>query len=507
MNALIKEISYYTKQIRKQKLFFLITFLLISPIVFYGFFSSIQIPSKTSYIEKDWMKFNQPDWIIKQTIATYVFSITVISTLLFWKYRLSIAMLGVAILLVTNLVSLNLMITYMNIPVILFLMTMMFIMHYIDSLGFFKSLLHRVLALTNFDPKLLFIAIMVMSAVMAALVDEVTSIIFISILIFNIAKKFKLNPIPFLFAAIMATNIGSSATVIGNPVGVYTAFFAGLTFKDFLIWTTPAAILSLTVIILLMLRFEKRFLCQIKTIVSNSVLSKRLKKKFLSSKIPKKGAILFLITILFIVTHHEIEEILGLTTNTLLVALPLLVAFLILLTEGEKAGVMFEKCINWSTLIFFMFLFAKAATLEYTGATTKVSVFLIDKLIPSEPTILSVFIVFIILTVTVALLSAALDNVVAVAVFLPIAREIVSLALPQSQIFWWAVVIGSVYGGNLTHVGSTANIVALCLLEKEYKKTITLDQWIKKGLIITILTLLVAMGYIMTVAFLSNLSH
>jgi len=84
-----------------------------------------------------------------------------------------------------------------------------------------------------------------------AMVDEVTSIIFITAIVFEYYRRFKLDPVPFVISTVLATNIGSSATMLGNPIGILIGLRAGLTFKDFLLYATPVVALSLVVIIAL----------------------------------------------------------------------------------------------------------------------------------------------------------------------------------------------------------------------------------------------------------------
>ena len=97
-----------------------ILFAILAPILFYAIFSSINIPYTTRTIELDWVKYNQQSWILKQVISTYVFSLAILATLFFWRFRLAFAMLGLVLLLAFNLVTVELVVEYMNIPVILY---------------------------------------------------------------------------------------------------------------------------------------------------------------------------------------------------------------------------------------------------------------------------------------------------------------------------------------------------------------------------------------------------
>jgi Na+/H+ antiporter NhaD/arsenite permease-like protein len=485
--------------LKNQILFWYLMFIIFSPIIYYAIFSSLTIPETPRNIQLDLIKFNEPDWVFKQVVSIYVFSLSILATLLFWKFRLTFAMLGFVILLISNLVEIELVVNYMNVPVILFLIGMMVIIHYLEKLGFFDEILNRALKFTKYEPRFMMITIILISSLMAALVDEVTSILFIATLIFSICKKFNLDPVPFLISAIMGTNIGSSATVVGNPVGVYTAIYSGLSFIDFLKWSTPAAIISTLIIALVLMKINKKYLDNARTQIGEQPII--LDEKNAKVAAIKEGAIIFTCTFLLLVSHSLIESFLNLSKNTVLIAAPLAITALILLKEKERAREIFVKSVDWWTLVFFMFLFSMAATFESTGITAKLSSFLITLLgIGSEVTIINTIITFVVLTFTIGLMSAAVDNIVAVAALLPIAAEIILYNLPNGHILWWSAIIGGCYFGNLTPIGSTANIVALSLLEKEYGKLITFNSWIKIGILVTLLSTIIAAVYIISLA-------
>ncbi|MEM3404310.1 MAG: SLC13 family permease [Nitrososphaeria archaeon] len=480
----------------KKMLLYLI-FLIISPFIFYTIFSNILIPETPSYIYKGWTKYNEPEFIFKQTISIAIFGMVIFATLLFWKYRVPVAMAGTALLLLGGFVDISTLVEYMNIPVILFLLCMMVVVSYIRSLGFFDYFLERTMLATKFEPKLLLVFFVLMSAFMAAAVDEVSSILFMSVLIFDLAKRFDINPIPYLICAIFATNIGSSATVLGNPVGIYVAFYADLTFGDFLMWSTPAAVLSALIIIPILFKNFNIFLNEFRA---------KIVAKEITSGVPtltgesKKGGILFLIMITLLALHSTLEVLLELPTNSLLIAIPLCLASYVLLSLKDEAASFFEKNVEWWTIVYFMFLFSISSTVEFTGVSAKLSILLIDlykflaEILPSP---FQIIVIFILAVIIIGTLSSLVDNIVSVAVFLPIISEVVALNVPFGGILWWSTLIGGCYFGNATPIGSTANIVMLGLLDKRYNKSISFRSWISLGLKISLLTSLIASSYVL----------
>src|SRR5690606_21532146 len=142
-------------------------------------------------------------------------------------------------------------IEFASLDVILFLVGMMIVIGYLEEKDFFTRALNRVLPTISRGAVTLMVALMGLSFLSAALVDEVTSILFMAAITMRIARHYGLSPVPYLIMVVFATNIGSSATVVGNPIGVLIALRAGLTFPDFLRWATPISIIALVVTIVL----------------------------------------------------------------------------------------------------------------------------------------------------------------------------------------------------------------------------------------------------------------
>ena len=140
-----------------------------------------------------------------------------------------------------------------------------------------------------------------------------------------------------------------------------------------------------------------------------------------------------------------------------------------------------EEDIEWQTLLFFIFLFAQAGTIKFTG----VSDILAERLasaIGNNTAFLSTIIVWV-----SSIVSSIVDNVVVVASFIPIIQSFETMGMAVQKL-WWALLFGACFGGNITIIGSTANIVAVGLLESEKNIKITFFNWIWVGLVIGIAT-------------------
>ena len=194
----------------------------------------------------------------------------------------------------------------------------------------------------------------------------------------------------------------------------------------------------------------------------------------------KKGLVILGLAITLIALHHFLEQKLGVHKNTLLIVAPLAISGVLMIWKNERARHYVESEVEWWTLLFFMMLFAVAGSLEKTGVTQEVAQNFVSHF-GNNPIVLTPVILFI-----TAAGSAFVDNIVFVAAFIPIIKEI------GEPILWWALLFGGCFGGNITLIGSTANIVALGMIEKRYHKHITFFEWFRFGILIGVITCIIA---------------
>ncbi len=415
-----------------------------------------------------------------QTIASTIFIALVIGTLMFWKFRVALAFVGIVLLLLTRTIDLTHTIEFMSIDVILFLVGMMVMVGILRRSGFFRWLLAKAIKLSGFHPTRLFIMILVMSAVMAALVDEVTSILFISALVLDLCDYYKAKPVNYIISVVLATNIGSSWTVLGNPIGIMIALRSGLTFENFLTIALPIGAISLIFLIVILLLWQRKDLIQLREQTKATPVEKQIAflnewAKITDRKMFNGTAIVFISVILLLALHYRMELALGLEHNTLLVAISIAGAGVVMLWKRSLAQDLIMKDVDWWTLIFFMFLFAKAGCLKYVGVTDRISDALM--VIGGGSTLVLTPIMLWLSGIT----SSVLDNVLVVATFAPILQNL-STQL-NTSVLWWALLFGGCYGGNITMVGSTANIVSLGVLERRSGYHMTFMKWIWIGLL------------------------
>jgi Na+/H+ antiporter NhaD/arsenite permease-like protein len=419
----------------------------------------------------------------QQVISASIFIMIVSATLLFWKFRLAIAFIGIGILMGTKTLDLPTFIKECKIDVILFLVGMMVTVGVLRELGLFTWIIQSVIKTPRMSGRMFIIIVMFLSAIMSCIVDEVTSIIFMATLIFQVCDTVKISPIPFLIISVMATNIGSSGTMLGNPIGIVIGqnVTPPLSFGDFIVWSFPVMLITLAISMVVLLWWYRREI----NLLSERLSTRRQMGLGLGPlvNVPyKRGLAILGGMICFIGLHHNIEIKLGLAPNTVLIIAPVVIAGILMVLRPDRARHYIEADVEWWTLLFFMMLFAVAGSLEHTHVTEEIADHF-QNVFGHRPSLLMPIIIAI-----SAAGSAVVDNVVLVAAFVPVVDK-----LGQTPLIW-ALLHGACLGGNITMIGSTANIVALGIAEKRYRTSIKFFEWLKVGLVTGIISCLVSWG-------------
>jgi len=212
-----------------------------------------------------------------QALSLSILCVSILGTLFFWEFRLSFAFLGTSILLFTRTIDLDNVIRFSSLDVILFLVGMMILVGLLKDSGFFAWIVSLILRIKNLTSTRFLIFISLISGLLACAVDEVTSIIFVVAAVFEVCDYFEIEPTPFLIISILATNIGSSGTALGNPIGILIAKKSGLTFEDFIIKAFPIMLLTLAILIIIVKLWYRKplkaFDRKIKELGYNDILS------------------------------------------------------------------------------------------------------------------------------------------------------------------------------------------------------------------------------------------
>lgn len=423
-------------------------------------------------------------------VATFFAVICV--TLFFWPYRLAASFLGMAVLVSLRIQTLKGVLVSTELDIIFFLIGMMIVVGALKELGLLTWIIQSIINIRRMNGIVFTVILCGLSSLLSSVVDEVSSIVVVMALVFQVCDTLKIRSTPFVLMAVMATNIGSTATMLGNPVGIFIGSKAGFTFSYFLSHATPVAVLATIAATGILLLWFRKPIAEMSARMElyrkdNRGLGPLLRLPF------RRGTGVLLTTVVVIAFHHQIETALGLAgienKNAFLIMTPLIMAAILMIYQPQNVKRYIEHDVEWSTLLFFMMLFAIAGGLESQGVTERLAE-KIQHLAKGGPGVMIPFVLGL-----SAVGSAFVDNIVFVAAFTPVIQAL-EQAEASFSVLWWALLFGACFGGNMTVIGSTANLVALGLLEKKSHQHISFKEWIQIGSVVSLVTCLIAWGMI-----------
>ncbi len=369
---------------------------------------------------------------------------------------------------------------YIEFDVIFLLVGMMIIVHIAAKSGVFKWMALELLKLTKGHPKLVLFALALFTAVASAFLDNVTTVVLIMPVTFVIAKELECDSIPFLITEVLASNIGGTATLIGDPPNIIIGAKAGLSFMDFVNELTLIVSIIFVVcvgILIFMFRNSLKTTADKMEHIANLDNSKTItdKKLMIRSMIP-------LILVIAGFVTHDMTEI---PAYVFAVAGG---AFLLLFENPKEV----YRDVEWLTIFFFIGLFIIIGGFEANGGIS----FLADKLIEFTHGSLSVATMFILWGS--GILSGIVDNIPYTATMAPMIAQ-VQHTLPYAGVghhpLWWALSLGACSGGNLTIIGAAANVI---VSETAAVKghPISFMRFMKYGVIVTFVSLALSSVYL-----------
>jgi Na+/H+ antiporter NhaD/arsenite permease-like protein len=341
-----------------------------------------------------------------------------------------------------------------DLNVIFLLMGMMIIVGVLKKTGLFQWLAYKSFAMARGNIYILAGILMVVTAVASAFLDNVTTMLLMIPVTIEIAVALKLNPIALLIPEVFASNVGGTATLIGDPPNILIGSYANLSFGAFVTnLTLIVAVCMVFTVIFYVFWYRRSYReAEVKD-VERTVAYLREEYRITNKGLLIKSLALLGFTILLFILHgffHMEPSIAALTG-----------AMLLLVVSRVDIVEMLEHEVEWPTLVFFMALFIVVAGAEETGLIQFIAEWVAHL---SRGNL----VVAIILVLWVsALASAAIDNIPFTATMLPIIAFLNhNIPGAESGVLWWALALGACFGGNGTMIGASANVVTVGLVEK-----------------------------------------
>jgi Na+/H+ antiporter NhaD/arsenite permease-like protein len=444
--------------------------------------------------------FMEKDFILKHKIgpafwiATIIFLVVYVLISFELLHRTIAALLGASILLIISytigifdpayhIISFERAIEAIDMNVILLLMGMMIVVGVLKYTGVFQWCAYISYRLARGNVFLLTAISCVFIAVTSAFLDNVTTMLLYTPVLIEISLALNINPFALLLPGIMASNIGGTSTLIGDPPNIIIGSYSGLTFMEFVKNLTPPVILSLLFLIIYNKFFFGKEYKKGKVEDVESFIE-RLKEKY-KIKDPgllKFGLFIMGVVIFFFITHgywHMEASIPALFGGAFLFTYAVA-------TKKVNILELIEKDIEWSTLLFFMFLFILVGAVEEVGLLDLIADW-VHKFSHG-----SLFISICLIIWVSAIMSAFVDNIPFTATMLPIV-EFLSKVTPgaETHVLWWALALGACFGGNGTLIGASANVVTVGIAESVGYR-ITFLEFFKFAFLYMIISVVIA---------------
>ncbi len=421
-----------------------------------------------------------------------------------WMHRTLAALLGAALVLFISytagtfnkeyfILSFEDAIAAIDMNVIFLLMGMMIIVGVLKKTGMFQWLAYKSYALARGNIYILSIILMWVTAVCSAFLDNVTTMLLMIPVTIEIAVTLKVNPMSFLIPEVFASNVGGTATLIGDPPNILIGSYANLTFADFVINLTPVIVVIMVFTgVYYVYWYKKAYLKADVKDVDRTIAYLKEEYRITNVKLTVMGLALLAFTIFLFIIHgvlHMEPSIAALTG-----------AMFLLVISRVDIVEMLEHEVEWPTLIFFIALFMVIAGAEETGLIQIIAEWVRD-VSRGNLTVAVIMVLWV-----SAIASAFIDNIPFTATMLPIIAFL-NTTIPGAEngILWWSLALGACLGGNGTMIGASANVVTVGLAEKAGYH-ISFLGYIKACFIPMLITVAMSNAYLLIVTFVRPLA-
>jgi Na+/H+ antiporter NhaD/arsenite permease-like protein len=363
--------------------------------------------------------------------------------------------------------------------VIFLLLGMMIIVGILRQSGLFEYLAIAAAKRARGRPFVIMVMLVLITAALSALLDNVTTVLLVAPVTLLICSRLGVSAIPYLIAEVMASNIGGTATLIGDPPNIIIGSRAGLTFNDFVINLAPIVAILLVVFIgLCWLMFRKQFAYDAERVERIMALNEREAIRDVPLLVKS------LVVITLVLAGFVLHSVIGL--EPALVAL-LGAGLLVLIARLETRKVFAD--VEWETLLFFAGLFVMVGALVNLGVIDAVGEAAVEAIGDNY------FGAAAGLLFGSAIFSGIVDNIPFVATMAPLVDGLVTAGGPPAEPLWWALTLGADLGGNATAVGASANVVVIGIAARN-AMPISFWTFTKYGLIVTAVTVTVCLPYL-----------
>ena len=398
-----------------------------------------------------------------QIIAIVIFLVTMAAIMTEKLHRTVAAVAGALLLILTGVLSVESGFSYVDLNTLGVLIGMMLFVAVVKNSGIFEYIAIKAAKIAKGRPWPLMVLFALITAVLSAFLDNVTTVLLIGPMTLAITSMLRINTLHFFMTQIMASNIGGTATLIGDPPNIMIGSAAGLSFTDFITNTGVAVLFVLAATIVCFYFIYGRKL-HVEPEAMDSILQLDENKAIKDRSLLIKSVVMILLVVFGFVFHSQLH----LESCTIA-----LTAAAVMLLIGRQDVEEIVAGVEWTTILFFTGLFIVVGGLQETGVIQILANGLMD-LTEGHMTLTILLILWV-----SAIVSSFLDNIPFVATLIPLILTMQSSGVDVTPL-WWAVSLGACLGGNGTLIGASANVV-LSGISNRHGFPITFASYFKVG--------------------------
>jgi len=370
--------------------------------------------------------------------------------------------------------------------VIFLLMSMMVIVGVLKKTGVFQWMAYKSYHAAKGNVYVLSCILMVVTAVSSAFLDNVTTMLLIIPVTIEIALTLEIDPVAFLMPEVFASNVGGTATLIGDPPNIMIGSYAKLSFVDFVGNLSFICLICLVITLIYFVFFYKKGYMKAKVCdVEDMICQLREEYRITNKTLLIQGGIILGIVVCLFIVHGALH--MEPSIAAMIGAAVLMVISRVNIVE------MLEHEVEWPTLVFFMMLFIVVSGAEETGLIQVIA----DWVKHVSGGSLTVAILMILWVSAIA--SAFIDNIPFTATMLPIVAYLTTV-IPGAEhgVLWWALALGACLGGNGTMIGASANVVTVGMAERA-GHPISFMHYMKVAALPTLITIILSSIWLLLV--------
>jgi Na+/H+ antiporter NhaD/arsenite permease-like protein len=395
-------------------------------------------------------------------------------------HRTVIALAGAVLVIILGIITQEQAVQAIDFNTIGLLTGMMIVVGITRRSGVFEYVAIRAAQYTKGNPLKIMVALCVITALASAFLDNVTTVLLLVPVTFSLCDELEINPIPFLIAEIMASNIGGTATLIGDPPNIMIGGGAGLGFMDFVTNLTPVILIVFVVtIVLLAIIFRKSLVV---TLEKQQRIMVFEPADFIKDyALLKKSLTVIVLVIIGFILHQSLH------LESATVALAGAALLMLIARDNKPEDILLT--VEWPTIFFFIGLFILVGSLEKVGIIENIARETLS-LTHGNQSVTAMAILWM-----SAIASAFVDNIPFTATMIPLIKSMGQLSGMQLDPLWWSLSLGACLGGNGTLIGASANLVVAGMSSRR-GVIITFMQYFRYGFPLMLVSIVISTAYI-----------